>query len=238
MIKKLFTLVIVLAFYAYPQLVGPKISVQQPDHDFGDIKEGEVVSHTYVITNNGGDLLKIIDVRPSCGCTAATPDKRELKPGESTNISISFNSKGRKGPQIKTINVKSNDPEKPDVTLSLKCNVIEQEKKEPTGGAKIYFPETQHDFGKVDEGKVIDYTFKFQNSGTDTLLIKDVKTSCGCTAAIVSEKSLKPGQEGSIKVDFNTKNYDGRVTKSITVVTNDVKEPNKILTIFAEVQKN
>ena len=65
-----------------------------------------------------------------------------------------------------------------------------------------------------------------------------MKTSCGCTAAVVSDNSIKPGQDGSIKVDFDTKNRSGRNSKSITVVSNDTKEPNKVITIYADVQKN
>ena len=98
--------------------------MQQLEHDFGNINEGDVVNHSFVISNNGGDLLKIIDVRASCGCTAASPDKKELKPGESTNISVSFNSKGRKGPQTKTVTVTTNDTEKPTLSLNIKCNII------------------------------------------------------------------------------------------------------------------
>lgn len=235
-------LFVVLFFFSiatvFPQLMGPKVGVQQIEHDFGNINQGDVVKHTFVIANNGGDLLKINDVRASCGCTAAKPEKNELKPGESTNINVSFNSKGRKGPQVKTITVTTNDPEKPSLTLNIKCNVIVSEVKESNLGAKIFFPETQHDFGKVKEGEKVEYTFKFQNNGTESLIIKDVKTSCGCTAAVVSDSSIKPGQDGSIKVDFDTKNRSGRNSKSITVVSNDTKEPNKVITIYADVQKN
>ena len=222
----------------FPQLLGPKVGVQQLEYDFGNINEGDVVNHSFVISNNGGDLLKILDVRASCGCTAASPEKKELKPGESTNISVSFNSKGRKGPQTKTVTVTTNDVEKPSLALNIKCNIIVNVVKENKIGAKIFFPETQHDFGIVKEGQKVEYTFKFQNTGTESLIIKDVKTSCGCTAAVVSDNTIKPGQDGSIKVDFNTKNRSGRNSKSITVVSNDTKEPNKVITIYADVQKN
>lgn len=224
--------------YIFPQLLTPKVGVQQLSHDFGKINQGEVVSHSFVISNNGGDLLKIKDVRAACGCTAAKPDKSELGPGESTNIVVTFNSKGRKGPQNKTVTVSTNDTEKPQVTLTIKCNIIVNEVSDNKAGAKIYFPETQHDFGKVPEGKKVEYTFKFENKGTESLIIKDVKTSCGCTAAVVSNSTIKPGQVGSIKVDFDTKSRQGRNSKSITVVSNDTKEPNKVITIYADVQKN
>jgi hypothetical protein len=233
------TIIFLISFISiFPQLLAPKVGVQQLSHDFGNINQGEVVSHSFVIANNGGDLLKIKDVKAACGCTAAKPDKSELGPGESTNIVVTFNSKGRKGPQTKTVTVSTNDTEKPNVTLTIKCNIVVNEVSENKAGAKIFFPETQHDFGKVPEGKKVEYTFNFENKGTESLIIKDVKTSCGCTAAVVSNSTIKPGQIGSIKVNFDTKSRQGRNSKSITVVSNDTKEPNKVITIYADVQKN
>lgn len=238
MIKYFFMILFVSAVSIMPQMIGPKVSIQQLTHDFGNINENEIVKHTYVISNNGGDLLKILDVRASCGCTAAKPDKSELKPGESTDLVVSFNSKGRKGPQSKTVTVVTNDPETPNITLSFKCNIVINKTVENKFGAILFLPETQHDFGKVPEGKKVEYTFNFENKGTESLVIKDVKTSCGCTAAVVSNNSIKPGEVGSIKVDFDTKNRSGRNSKSITIVSNDTKQPNKVLTIYADVQKN
>lgn len=238
MIKK--TVVICFLYIAtvFPQLLAPKIGIQQLQHDFGNINQGDVVTHTFVISNNGGDLLKILDVKASCGCTAANPEKKELKPGESTNIVVSFNSKGRKGPQTKTVTVTTNDPEKQTVSLTFKGNVVVPDVKDEKLGAKIFFQETQHDFGKVKEGEILEYEFKFENKGTESLSIKDVKTSCGCTAAVVSESTIKPGKVGTIKVNFNTKGREGKNSKSITVISNDTKEPNKVISIYADVQKN
>ncbi|HQI41749.1 MAG: hypothetical protein B6D44_10600 [Ignavibacteriales bacterium UTCHB2] len=238
MIRNILIILLSLSITAFAQLMGPKVSVQQVDYDFGNITQGDIVSHTFILSNNGGDLLKITDVRASCGCTAANPTKRELKPGESSNLEVTFNSKGRKGPQVKTVNVTTNDPDRKDILLTIKCNIIEPVVKENKSGARIYFEETQHDFGKVKEGTKVEYTFKFENKGTEPLVVKDVKTSCGCTAAVVSSNTLKPGEVGSLKVGFDTKNRVGRNSKSVTIVSNDDKEPNRVLMIYAEVQKN
>jgi uncharacterized cupredoxin-like copper-binding protein len=238
MFKNFLVIFIISTISIMPQMLGPKVSVQQLDHDFGDVNQGDIVKHTYVISNNGGDLLKILDVKASCGCTAAKPEKNELNPGESTDLVVSFNSKGRKGPQNKTVTVTTNDPEMPNISLTFKCNVVVSQSEENKYGAIIFLPETQHDFGKVPEGQKIEYTFKFENKGTESLIIKDIKTSCGCTAAVVSSNSIKPGEVGSIKVDFDTKNRSGRNSKSVTIVSNDNKEPNKVITIYADVQKN
>ena len=238
MIKAFIIVFLFSVISVFPQLLGPKVGFQLLEHDFGNITQGQVVTHSFIISNNGGELLKLSNVKASCGCTVANPEKNELKPGESTNIAVTFNSKGRKGPQVKTVNVTTNDPEKQNLTLTIKCNIIVEESQVNQNGAKIFFPETQHNFGIVNEGQKVSYSFSFENKGTNNLTIKDVKTSCGCTAAVVSNNTLKPGEIGSIKVEFDTKNRTGRNSKSITVVSNDINEPTKLLTIYAEIQKN
>ncbi len=69
------------------------------------------------------------------------------------------------------------------------------------------------------------------------LTIKDIKTSCGCTAALLSQDSLAPGQDGTIKVELNTKNRSGKMSRTVTVQSNDPKDPAKVLTIYADIVK-
>lgn len=235
MIKNLLFISFLFSSMIFAQMLQPKLIIQQNSFDFGAIKQGETVSHTFILTNSGGDLLKINNVQASCGCTAAVPEKNELAPGESTNLPVRFNSTGRMGNQVKTVKIFSNDPQSPEMTITISGNVVagEQSGAVPT----IYFPDTQHDFGKVSEGQKVNYTFRFVNKGQSELLIKDVKSSCGCTAALVSSNVIKPGQEGTIKVEFDTKNRSGKNSKTVTVQSNDPKDPTKILTIYADIQK-
>jgi len=92
-------------------------------------------------------------------------------------------------------------------------------------------------FGKVKEGKVVEYTFNFGNSGNSTLKIKDIKTSCGCTAALVSSEVLKPGEQGTLKVELDTSNRNGKMSRTITIESNDPRDPKKILTVYADIQQ-
>ena len=101
--------------------------------------------------------------------------------------------------------------------------------------AKIQFTKEKHDFGKTEQGKVLTYAFKFKNVGDAPLTIKNVSTTCGCTAAVVKGKKLGPGKEGEIKVTFNTAGYGGNVAKYIYVETNDPTAPRKQLTIEAAI---
>ncbi|HZW37966.1 MAG TPA: DUF1573 domain-containing protein [Ignavibacteriaceae bacterium] len=233
MIKKVFTFILLVSTLSLAQLVAPKISIQQGEFNFGDIQEGTIASHSFIITNTGGDLLKIKDVRPSCGCTAAAPDKKELAPGESTKIKVEFNSDGRMGQQEKTISIITNDPKTPQAILKFYGNVI---KKVVEDAPRLKFSEMEHNFGKVEEGQVVDYTFKFKNVGKKPLVIGNVKTSCGCTAALVSSKNVAPGNEGTIRVELDTKNRAGKMSRNVTIESNDPSAPSMILTIFAEVQ--
>jgi len=238
MIKKVLTLSFISLSITFAQLMSPKATVQSTEYDFGNIEQGKMVEFNFMITNTGGDILKITDVRASCGCTAAKPDKSELKPGESTAIKVAFNSSGRLGAQQKYVYVVTSDPSNKEIRLKISGNILAPgtsltSEKLP----KIYFPETQFDFGKVKEGNVVSHTFKFINNGKTSLDIKDIKTSCGCTAALVSSKKIEPGKDGTIKVDLDTKNRQGRMSRTITVSSNDPEEPNKVITIFADVNK-
>jgi len=236
MIKRFFLFVMVFTVYACAQVGQPKISVPQPVYDFGDVQTGEIVKHKFIVANNGTDILKIDRVVSSCGCTAAQPEKNELKPSESTLIAAEFNSAGRIGPQMKYITVFSNDPATPQFQLLLKGNVVDI-KKDTVIPPKIKFESTQHDFGKIKEGKISEYTFKFQNLGKENLIISDVRTSCGCTAAVVEGKNLKPAESGTIKIEFDSTGREGRLSRTIVVMSNDPVTPTTTLTIYAEIEK-
>jgi len=236
MIKRYLVLAFFLSSLTSAQLVQPRLLVQPSVHDFGYIKQGELVSYTFIVTNGGGDLLTITNVTATCGCTAAQPEKKELIPGESTNIKVTFNSAGRQGKQNKTVKIFSNDPENPEVSLTIKGTVVLADNVSENSPV-IHFQETQHNFGKVSEGNVVEYTFVFRNAGGSTLNVKDVKTSCGCTAALVSKDNIEPGEEGTIKVELDTKNRLGKMSRTITVLTNDPVDPNKVLTVYAEIEK-
>ena len=102
-------------------------------------------------------------------------------------------------------------------------------------GPRIEFIETEWDFGNVKQGKVMNHVFKFRNTGDEPLIIKRVRTDCGCTAALVTDKKVAPGKKGEIKVSFNTLGYGGELRKYIYVESNDPVESNKQLVVKADI---
>lgn len=93
------------------------------------------------------------------------------------------------------------------------------------------------DFGTIPQGKVVEHEFTFHNRGNSPLLIVRTRTSCGCTVANVSAKSLPPGARGEIKATFDSGNFSGAIHKTIYLETNDPKTPVFNLTLQGAVQE-
>ncbi|WP_293711553.1 DUF1573 domain-containing protein [uncultured Parabacteroides sp.] len=85
------------------------ISADQTSHDFTQIKEADgKVSTTFVVKNTGEAPLVITRVIASCGCTTPEWTKEPIAPGQTGDIKITYDPKGRPGPFSKTISVYSN----------------------------------------------------------------------------------------------------------------------------------
>ena len=89
-----------------------KIAFNESEHDFGIIKQGEKVEHVFEFKNTGENDLIITNAYSSCGCTVPDYPKRPIKPGESSQLKVVFNSAGKRDKQKKTITILANIEEK------------------------------------------------------------------------------------------------------------------------------
>ncbi len=85
-----------------------KIAFKETVHEYGTIKQGEVVKHDFKFTNTGNAPLVIKKVDASCGCTFPSYPFIPIEPGEEGTIGVTFNSAGKIGPQKPTITVVTN----------------------------------------------------------------------------------------------------------------------------------
>jgi len=90
-------------------------------------------------------------------------------------------------------------------------------------------------FPKIKEGKVLEISYRFKNTGTKPLVVQDVTASCGCTVPEKPAKPILPGEEGLIKAKFDSKGKPGPQSKTLTVLANTMSE--KILSFSVEVEK-
>ncbi|AWI26156.1 DUF1573 domain-containing protein [Flavobacterium pallidum] len=96
---------------------------KEKEFDFGDINEGDKVEHVFSFKNTGEVDLKIVSARGSCGCTVPDYPKEPVKPGEESQIKVSFNSARKHGEQHKTVTINANTATGTEV-LKIKGNVI------------------------------------------------------------------------------------------------------------------
>jgi len=96
-------------------------------HDFGRITEGDIVNTKFKFTNTGDKALLILHAQASCGCTVPDWPRYPVKPGDSAEIAVVFNSTGKHGEVTKTITVSTNATV-PFISLTIKATVVPKEK--------------------------------------------------------------------------------------------------------------
>ncbi len=103
------------------------------------------------------------------------------------------------------------------------------------GGAEISFEKEVHDYGTMKQHGNGECEFVFTNTGTDPLVISNARGSCGCTVPTWPREPIAPGASATIKVKYDTKRI-GLINKSVTIQSNAVNSPTKIIRIKGEVK--
>ncbi|HTF05868.1 MAG TPA: DUF1573 domain-containing protein [Bacteroidia bacterium] len=116
-------LLAVVALSSFRAVTGPVMSFDEMKHNFGFIRQGEVVSHEYSFTNTGDSPLIITDCEVTCECTKVDFPKEPITKGGTGKIKVTFDSKSAMDRQERTVVVKSNATNSP-VTLTFKCVVL------------------------------------------------------------------------------------------------------------------
>jgi len=110
-------------------------------------------------------------------------------------------------------------------------------KEEPQyEGPHLSFELNVVDFGEMEQQEEQTREVGFRNTGNETLEIKKVKSSCGCTAATPTDKIIDPGETGILNVTFKSGKSQGEVEKVISVTTNDSLNPIARLPVKAYIK--
>jgi hypothetical protein len=106
----------------------------------------------------------------------------------------------------------------------------------PAGpSTSVAFSESDFKFGKIKKGDKVEHVYEVTNTGTNPLVISEVKPACGCTVPDYTKDPILPGQKGKITLKFDSTNFDGQVTKQAEVFANVEKSPI-MLTFSADIQ--
>lgn len=86
--------------------------------------------------------------------------------------------------------------------------------------AQVDVIDKTYNFGSVQDGAIVEYSYRFKNSGTTPLIINSATGSCGCTVPEKPEQPILPGETGFIKVKFDSKGRVGATHKTVTITSN------------------
>jgi hypothetical protein len=103
------------------------ISFDKKEYDFGTVNEGEIVETVFKVTNSGTTDLVITNATGSCGCTVPVWPKAPIKPGETGDIAVKFNTSGKPNRQMKTVTLTANTESGREV-LTLRGSVTPKAK--------------------------------------------------------------------------------------------------------------
>lgn len=197
---------------------GPKIQFEELKWDFGNKKQGEVLTHTFRFTNVGDEPLVISRVRTSCGCAAAILSKKEINPGEEGEIQAKFNSQGYYGEQNKFIYVESNDPSSSVTQLMISASI------EVPPSPRIELDSYNMDLGLVLDEEDLLTAFRVSNRGelelTVTPFHKDAEF-------FLDGRKLSPplkvaaGDTAKVQVRIPARHKKGLVREFIRLQSND-----------------
>tara|TARA_B110000238_G_C15908866_1_gene345354 strand:+ start:53 stop:523 length:471 start_codon:yes stop_codon:yes gene_type:complete len=84
------------------------ISFDKQVYDFGTVKEGDFVETVFKVTNSGKTDLVITNATATCGCTVPVWPKAPIKPGETGDVKVKFNTSGKPNRQQKTVTLTTN----------------------------------------------------------------------------------------------------------------------------------
>jgi hypothetical protein len=168
-----------------------------------------------------------------------------LKPGQKGIIEGTYDATKRSdwGNVSDMVKVKLNGVVQENVYYYVSANLVEDfsslSKADLENAPVFKLASSTVDLGKIPGSTAKEVEFKFTNAGKSDLLIRHVKSTCGCTAVQQGKEGIgiKPGQSSSIKAVFNSGAYKGRVTKAIYVYTNDPKNSEVVLMLNADVEQ-
>ena len=100
----------------------PKAVAVEPIKDAGNVAKGDKISHDFLIKNEGDAELEIVQVQPACGCTVAEFDKK-IAPGQTGKVHAVLDTASFNGPISKGLTVFTNDPDNPQMELTVRAKV-------------------------------------------------------------------------------------------------------------------
>lgn len=101
----------------------------------------------------------------------------------------------------------------------------------------LKFTYDQHDLGTIFIDNITEtkLDIEFSNTGEAPLLLSAVRACCGTRVVSWPRDPIMPGQKGTIKVEFRLPPRVHRISRTVTVTSNDTANPVSIYRLIGQV---
>jgi len=224
----------------YPRKVG-NIRIKSNHLAFVRVYKNQIKTDSLQIINTSDEIVKLsFKNTPSHISLKTVP--ASLKPGEKGIILGKYDASKKNdwGFVIDQLSILINNKPVSNNRLTVSAKIEEDfsnlSDKELAKAPKINIPEKTFNFGTAKQKSKVKHVFKFKNEGKSDLLIRKIRSSCGCTTVAPEKTIIKPGESSSFTAIFSTSMRKGMQRKSIYLITNDPKNSNIRLTISGKVE--
>lgn len=211
---------------------------------FTNVKKTEKKMRVMQLMNTSTAPVKVdFDALPAHLTLKSNPET--LKPGQKGIVEGTYDATKNAGwgNASDMIKIKLNGVIQENLYYYVSANLVEDFSslsKEDVEKAPVFKVESSTvDLGKIKGSTQNEVEFKFKNDGKNDLLIRFIRSTCGCTAVQQGNQGvgIRQGETSSIKAVFNSGSYSGKVTKAIYVYTNDPKNSEVVLMLTADVEQ-
>ncbi|MEA3318139.1 MAG: DUF1573 domain-containing protein [Bacteroidota bacterium] len=208
---------------------------------FVRVYHDQIKTDSLKIVNTSNEIIKLsFKDTPSHINLKTVPES--LKPGEKGIILGKYDATKKEdwGFIIDRLKILINDKPISNSRLTISAKIEENfsnlTKEELANAPILSLQEKTYNFGTAKQKTKVKHAFKFKNEGKSDLIIRKIRSSCGCTTVAPEKTVIKPGETSSFTAIFSTSMRKGNQRKSIYLITNDPKNSNTRLTISGKVE--
>lgn len=213
-----------------PEWADKLFAKESPNHNFGNVPRGAVLSHDFTLTNIYAVPLDIIGTRASCGCVIVKPAKTTIQPKESIVVGVTMDARRFTGPKTVTIHISVGPQYTSTATLSVTAN----------SRTDVVFNPGQVNFGVIASGQNVTQAIDIEYAGAIDWKVTGVSEHAFPFTTKIEELYRRPGQVVQVGYRLNvTLKADapaGTHRWELLLQTNDPGSPSLPVLIEATIQ--
>lgn len=220
------------------------IRLESRSVNLGRLTTETTVEKVFNVYNDGMDSLSFGDTYEAPSFIKLSFEPQKIAPKQVGKVRVQYNPvhEDNLGYNNHGIQFYTDEPTTSAKKVNILATISEyfppMSEEESEKAPRLAISDRLQDFGKVSEGSRTEASFVLTNHGRSALNIRKVKSNCACFVAKLAKKDIKPGKSVTLKAMFDATDRKGNQNKSITIYSNDPKDPVQVISIKASVVSN